>query len=184
MSTLIRELERGVNNEALNEDLEKVELSDIEFSTVNALLMFIRNEKCEELCIGGESGSSSLLQIHACIDETDNVDIIASFLKPGTDDINNVAAARHQPALNLIAAFWRTFPETPLLMADKNGDYGHVVCGLEAKEETWAPFSLSQWRTLRRVATGENERVAFAKPAQQQDESRVYTDGRDNLTET
>lgn len=169
MSKLSEQFISGEISEGFEEELDNVKLSSSAYSTVNALLMFIRQEKYEELCIGGEDGSSSLLQMHSCIDG-DKVDIVASLLRPGKKDIETVAASRHQRALNMIAVYWQAFPTAPLLVPldEESQNYGHVLCGLEGQGETWAPFTLSQWRTLQVLSTHEDDSVAFARPARPQ----------------
>ena len=170
MAELIARLEQKEEIEDIETLLKEVKLSEDEFSCVHALLVFIRADSCKELYIGGVEGSTSLLRL-LCEEtigagETDGLDMICEYCLP-TTPITTVACVRKNDALNLVGAFWRRFPASPVLVEvgkedDGESEYGYVLCGIEGIPDTWGPFDLNNWRMLRR--RDDDAKVTFMTP--------------------
>jgi hypothetical protein len=170
MSKLLQALEAEEQIGDLEEKLQEISLYPSEFAAVHALLVFIRTEKLEEAYLGGEGNARSLLQLTSRIDESDQIDIMATLLLSGLNSVTTPAVARKQAALNLAGLFWRRYPEAPVLIECSPGDFGHVLCGIEGEASTWGPFNLTNWRSLETRST---DSITFMRPERRTDEDAL-----------
>jgi hypothetical protein len=187
MGDLVRRIQAGDAVSGLDEALKEAKLGDSEFSCVHAMLVYVRSEGCRELYVGGTDGSHALLRV-LCEQkgveqgdtgstgdtELEGMDMLCEYCLP-TSPVSVAACARGSNALNLVALFWREFPDAALLIELGGGGgglldredtgkpvYGYVLCGIQGVPETWGPFSLNSWRRLRRRS--DDESVTFMAP--------------------
>ena len=173
-TSFLDNLERGEEVPGLEDLLKAINLGDAEFSGVHALLVFVRADKCKEFYVGGVEGCSSLLRV-TC-EQTDEqpgashggggpaLDIICEYCL-ATTPVTAVACVRKNDALNLIALFWMKFPSSPILVElGESKAYGYVLCGIQGVPETWGPFDLNHWRSLRQRRDDSNVTFMAPKP--------------------
>ena len=88
--------------DAIDEKLKDIVLSTSEFACVQALLLYIKSQKCNSLYIGGDGKSDKMLQVQAESNEAGAVDILAMVLISQEGTVEPMTMARSAAALNLI----------------------------------------------------------------------------------
>lgn len=147
--------------DTIDEKLKDIVLSSSEFACVQALLLYIKSQKCSSLYIGGDGNSDKMLQVQAESNENGAVDILAMVLVSQVGTVEPMTMARRAAALNLIGLFWKAWPEAPVVIEYATNEYGHVLCGIQETPESWNAFTLSHWTHLE---THYNDKVTFLSP--------------------
>jgi hypothetical protein len=147
--------------DTIDDKLNGIMLSSFEFACVQALLLYMKSQKCASLYVGGDGRSEKMLQVHVECNEDDAVDILAMVLISQEGAVEPKAMARSAAALNLVGLFWRAWPDAPVVIECATSGYAHVLCGIQETPQSWNAFTLSHWTHLE---TQYSEKVTFLTP--------------------
>lgn len=157
---------QNISDEEVQSALENPKDNFDAADATRSLLGFARSrhaegEVCTELLVGGD-GSKSMIQVIVAARD-DQLDILATALCiDETGNPSSCFTTRGKQALTLVASYWSTYPDAPLILVSSEGVPHRVLALLHDRSWSLGQMTASHLQQLRSWSKNEPDaRVAF-----------------------